>query len=225
MDALAGAGRAGGGVELCRDRRHVGRCDDRRHGRVEHAQLAHPFSLLPKMGLTEDDLLDDHLSALCAAASATGTWVEVNEKWACPGPQAIERLCGRGRHPGGVQRQPSSPGCRQIPAGRRAVPMSRRRRRPTTPCRLAGDDGVDRCPHLGADGFRDHRHDSGRGRPIPVSARAVPCHPQPLCEGSAVPPQGCGCGAGVERGCRRRHLHRPAGAVGIPARSAADLRR
>jgi putative hydrolase len=57
---------------------------------VEHAQLAHPFSLLPKMGLTEDDLLAEHLSALCAAASAHGTWVEINEKWACPGRRAIE---------------------------------------------------------------------------------------------------------------------------------------
>jgi putative hydrolase len=57
---------------------------------VEHAQLAHPFSLLPKMGLTEDDLLAEHLSALCSAASAHGTWVEINEKWACPGPRAIE---------------------------------------------------------------------------------------------------------------------------------------
>jgi putative hydrolase len=63
---------------------------------VEHAQLAHPFSLLPKVGLTEDDLLADHLSALCAAASAHGTWVEINEKWACPGPRAIEAFAAAG---------------------------------------------------------------------------------------------------------------------------------
>lgn len=63
---------------------------------VEHAQLAHPFSLLPKMGLTEDDLLAEHLSALCAAASAHGTWVEINEKWACPGPRAIEAFAAAG---------------------------------------------------------------------------------------------------------------------------------
>ena len=63
---------------------------------VEHAQLAHPFSLLPKMGLTEDDLLAEHLSALCAAARAHGTWVEINEKWACPGPRAIEAFAAAG---------------------------------------------------------------------------------------------------------------------------------
>ncbi|WP_214404809.1 PHP domain-containing protein [Pseudonocardia lacus] len=63
---------------------------------VEHAQLAHPFSLLPKVGLTEDDLLADHLSALCAAALAHGTWVEINEKWACPGPRAIEAFATAG---------------------------------------------------------------------------------------------------------------------------------
>ena len=63
---------------------------------VEHAQLAHPFSLLPKIGMTEDGLLDDHLSALCAAAIAHGTWVEINEKWACPGPRAIEAFAAAG---------------------------------------------------------------------------------------------------------------------------------
>ncbi len=63
---------------------------------VEHAQLAHPFSLLPKIGLTEDDLLPEHLSALCAAAGAHGTWVEINEKWACPGPRAIAAFAAAG---------------------------------------------------------------------------------------------------------------------------------
>ena len=57
--------------------------------KVEHAQLAHLFSLLPKIGLSEDDLLDDHLIALGGAAAATGTWVEVNEKWGCPGSRVI----------------------------------------------------------------------------------------------------------------------------------------
>jgi putative hydrolase len=59
---------------------------------VEHAQLAHLFSLLPKIGLHEDDLLDDHLIAVGNAAVATGTWVEVNEKWGCPGSRVIRAL-------------------------------------------------------------------------------------------------------------------------------------
>lgn len=56
---------------------------------VDNAQLAHLFSLLPKIGLTEDDLDDDHLTTLASAAAATGTAVEVNEKWGCPGPRAL----------------------------------------------------------------------------------------------------------------------------------------
>lgn len=63
---------------------------------VEHAQLAHPFSLLPKIALSEDDLLDEHLSALADAASAHGTWVEINEKWGCPGPRVIRALTAAG---------------------------------------------------------------------------------------------------------------------------------
>ncbi|WP_421734899.1 histidinol-phosphatase [Cellulomonas sp.] len=55
------------------------------------AQLAHPFSILPKIGLTEDDLPDELLDALAQAAVATGTTVEVNEKWRCPGPRATDR--------------------------------------------------------------------------------------------------------------------------------------
>jgi putative hydrolase len=60
--------------------------------RVEHAQLAHPFSLLPKVGLTEDDLHDEHLAVLADAARETGTWVEVNEKWACPSARVVSAL-------------------------------------------------------------------------------------------------------------------------------------
>ncbi|KQY47064.1 PHP domain-containing protein [Cellulomonas sp. Root137] len=58
---------------------------------VGRAQLAHPFSILPKIGLTEDDVPDELLDALADAAVATGTTVEVNEKWHCPGPRATER--------------------------------------------------------------------------------------------------------------------------------------
>jgi len=57
--------------------------------RVPRGQLAHPFSLLPKIGLTEHDLHPDHLVSLAKAAADTGTLVEVNEKWGCPGPSVI----------------------------------------------------------------------------------------------------------------------------------------
>ncbi len=55
-----------------------------------HAQLAHWFSILPKVGLHEDDLRDEHLERWAAAAADTGTIIEVNEKWACPGPRALK---------------------------------------------------------------------------------------------------------------------------------------
>lgn len=63
---------------------------------IEHAQLAHPFSLLPKVGLSEANLLDEHLSALANAAAACGTWVEINEKWGCPGPRVIRAFAVAG---------------------------------------------------------------------------------------------------------------------------------
>ena len=60
--------------------------------RTPHAQLAHWFSILPKIGLSEDLLGADRLTAWAQAAERTGTIVEVNEKWACPGPGAVAAL-------------------------------------------------------------------------------------------------------------------------------------
>jgi putative hydrolase len=59
-------------------------------------QLAHVFSLLPKIGLTEDDLTDEHVDAVAQAAVRTGTTVEVNEKWRCPGPRVIDAFAAAG---------------------------------------------------------------------------------------------------------------------------------
>ena len=53
------------------------------------AQLAHPFSILPKIGLSEDDLSDEQLQRWASTAAETGTLVEVNEKWNCPGVRVI----------------------------------------------------------------------------------------------------------------------------------------
>ncbi len=60
--------------------------------RTPNAQLAHWFSILPKVGLDESQLGQDRLTAWAQAAAATGTIVEVNEKWACPGVEAIVAL-------------------------------------------------------------------------------------------------------------------------------------
>lgn len=63
---------------------------------VPAAQLAHPFSILPKIGLSEDDLGQDHLRSLGGAAAAAGCPIEINEKWSCPGPRAARALAGAG---------------------------------------------------------------------------------------------------------------------------------
>lgn len=60
------------------------------------AQLAHLFSLLPKIGLHESALSDDHLHAIASAAVRTGTTIEVNEKWRCPGPRAVLAFAAAG---------------------------------------------------------------------------------------------------------------------------------
>ena len=58
--------------------------------------VVHPFSLLPKMGLSESDVNDDHLQALAAACCAAGAAVEINEKWRCPSESVITGLRERG---------------------------------------------------------------------------------------------------------------------------------
>lgn len=59
-------------------------------------QLAHCFSILPKLGLSENDLTDEQLGLWAATAAATSTLVEVNEKWACPGPRAVRAVLDAG---------------------------------------------------------------------------------------------------------------------------------
>lgn len=60
------------------------------------AQLAHCFSILPKVGLSEDDLQEEHLRAWATAAARTGTTVEVNEKWGCPSPRSLRAVLAAG---------------------------------------------------------------------------------------------------------------------------------
>ena len=63
---------------------------------TESAQLAHCFSILPKVGLHEDDLHDDHLERWAGTAARTGTSIELNEKWSCPGPRAVAAALAAG---------------------------------------------------------------------------------------------------------------------------------
>jgi putative hydrolase len=59
-------------------------------------QLAHLFSLLPKMGLAEPEVPGPALAALARAASRAGARLEVNEKWACPSPRTIRAFVAAG---------------------------------------------------------------------------------------------------------------------------------
>lgn len=59
-------------------------------------QLAHCFSILPKIGLSEDDLGAERTDAWARAAAETGTLVEVNEKWGCPGVGSLSALRAAG---------------------------------------------------------------------------------------------------------------------------------
>jgi putative hydrolase len=63
---------------------------------VEWGQLAHCFSILPKVGLAESDLSGEHLSAWASAAATTGTLIEANEKWGCPSPRSIRAALAAG---------------------------------------------------------------------------------------------------------------------------------
>ena len=56
------------------------------------AVVAHLFSILPKLGLTEEQVGGHLLDELAAACRAVDAAVEVNEKWRCPSPRVIAHL-------------------------------------------------------------------------------------------------------------------------------------
>ncbi|MDY0985428.1 PHP domain-containing protein [Microbacterium sp. CFBP9023] len=59
-------------------------------------QLAHCFSILPKIGLSEAELGADRITAWATTAAETDTQVEVNEKWGCPGIPLLDALRSAG---------------------------------------------------------------------------------------------------------------------------------
>ena len=58
--------------------------------------LAHLFSLLPKIGLSERAVPDAALHALADRAAATGALLEVNEKWGCPSARTVAAFAAAG---------------------------------------------------------------------------------------------------------------------------------
>ena len=54
--------------------------------------LAHLFSIVPKLGLSENQIADSTLRAIAHCAADSGTIVEVSERWRCPSPRML-RIC------------------------------------------------------------------------------------------------------------------------------------
>src|SRR5581483_6546965 len=61
----------------------------RRNASTHRMVLAHLFSLVPKMGLAEDDVSDEAIDRLATAAAETSTIIEVSERWRCPGHRVV----------------------------------------------------------------------------------------------------------------------------------------
>lgn len=58
--------------------------------------VAHLFSVLPKVGLSEDQVPLDLVDELAATAAARGAEIEVDERWRCPSPRVVERFVRHG---------------------------------------------------------------------------------------------------------------------------------
>lgn len=63
---------------------------------AQQLQLAHLFSIVPKMGLSESSIPDLVLSHLARQARAAGAVLEVNEKWACPSARTVRAFAEAG---------------------------------------------------------------------------------------------------------------------------------
>ncbi|MEL6545717.1 MAG: PHP domain-containing protein [Myxococcota bacterium] len=52
--------------------------------------IAHLGSILPKMGLSEEQVPHQQLVRLAAFARHSGTYIEIDERWRCPGPKTLK---------------------------------------------------------------------------------------------------------------------------------------
>ncbi len=67
-----------------------------RRYRNQNVILAHPFSILPKVGLSESQIADESIRLLARRARETGTRVEISERWRCPSARIAGMLDERG---------------------------------------------------------------------------------------------------------------------------------
>lgn len=64
--------------------------------RYPNLVLAHLFSILPKVGLSEAQVTGEHLVRLAVAARRYDVWVEVDERWRCPSERTVLALARAG---------------------------------------------------------------------------------------------------------------------------------
>jgi putative hydrolase len=64
--------------------------------RPEQVVIAHLFSVLPKLGLTEADVPHDLVDSLAAVASRAGALVEIDERWRCPSAATLRAFVRHG---------------------------------------------------------------------------------------------------------------------------------
>lgn len=64
--------------------------------RTPGAQLSHLFSLLPRVGLSEDSVHTNQVRALAGQARQSGAVVEANEKWGCPSRAVLGEFADAG---------------------------------------------------------------------------------------------------------------------------------
>jgi putative hydrolase len=60
------------------------------------AILAHPFSLLAKMGLDASDLPRGAVAKLASVTARTGSQIEISERWRCPEPWVVRAFMSAG---------------------------------------------------------------------------------------------------------------------------------
>ncbi len=64
--------------------------------RHEHIVLAHLFSILPKIGLREEDVPMPLIETLADVCAAHGAQIEVSERWSCPSARTVRPFIDRG---------------------------------------------------------------------------------------------------------------------------------
>lgn len=65
-------------------------------GRYDAVVICHLFSVLPKLGIDEDEVPLDLVEGLADAAAAGGAKIEIDERWSCPSARTIRPFVERG---------------------------------------------------------------------------------------------------------------------------------